>query len=85
MHGNKVGATSDPKRWTPEAISPLQEAAEAFLVHEFESKSFENSECVFILTSLPTSGVASGLPREARHRHVERHDSRGGPPRDDDW
>ncbi len=58
---------------------------ESFLILEFESKSLENSECVFILTSLLTSDAASVPPRGVRHCHVERHDSHGGPPRDDDW
>ncbi len=55
-----------------------------FLVCEFESRSLENSEYVFILTSLPTSDAASGPPQEAHHCHVERHDSCEGPPLDDD-
>ncbi len=83
VRSDEVGDTGNPKRWKPEAISALPEVVEAFLVCEFESKSLENSKCVFILTSSPTSDGASGPPREACHRHVKRHDSRRGPPRDD--
>ncbi len=41
--GDKVGDTSNPKRWKPQAIGALQEVAEAILVRKFESKYIENS------------------------------------------
>ncbi len=84
MHGDEVGNIGDPKCWKPEAIGTLQEAAKAFLVRKFESMSLENSECIFIRTSLPTSDAAPGHPQEAHHCHVKRHDSCGGFLRDDD-
>ncbi len=40
---DEVSDTGDLKRWKPEAISELQEVAEAFLVRKFESMYIENS------------------------------------------
>jgi hypothetical protein len=70
VRGDEVGETGDEKCWKPEAIRALQEAAEAFLVREFESRSLENSKCVFIQTRLSTSNAAADYPCEVRHHHV---------------